>query len=423
MRIAVWHNLPSGGGKRALHDHVRGLVDRGHTLESWCPSSADQAFLPLRELITEHVVPFSWEPMKARNSLNRGISLYRDVVNHLAAIDRHCQQCAVEINRGGFDLLLAHACMFFHAPFIGRYVKAPKVLYLQEPYRWLYEAAPTLPWAALPKSQSSRWSPGYLRDSLRDMLKVQGLRVQAREESINARTFDVILVNSFFSRESILRAYGVDAKVCYLGIDTEKFVYRNQPREEFVIGLGAIMPRKNIKLVIEALSRVGEPRPPLVWVGDAANADYLENLRRLAHSFGVLFEPRISVDDKELVDLLNRALVMVYAPRLEPFGFAPLEANACGLPVIAVAEGGVRETVTDKVNGIVVEHDPQAIASAVEFLLNDREYACNLGQQGRCLVEEQWSLEAAVDRLEDRLAQAACRKVSTDGFHRLHRPN
>ncbi|MHB1599044.1 MAG: hypothetical protein ACYCXY_09175 [Acidimicrobiales bacterium] len=56
MRIAVWHNLPSGGGKRALYDQIRGLLELGHYVESWCPPSADQSFLPLGDLVTEHVV-------------------------------------------------------------------------------------------------------------------------------------------------------------------------------------------------------------------------------------------------------------------------------------------------------------------------------------------------------------------------------
>jgi hypothetical protein len=57
VKIAVWHNLPSGGGKRALYDHVTGLLARGHTVESWCPPTADQDFLPLGTLVVEHVVP------------------------------------------------------------------------------------------------------------------------------------------------------------------------------------------------------------------------------------------------------------------------------------------------------------------------------------------------------------------------------
>src|SRR5438270_5425310 len=46
MKIAIWHNLPSGGAKRALHDQVVGLKARGHELEVWCPSSADPNYLP-----------------------------------------------------------------------------------------------------------------------------------------------------------------------------------------------------------------------------------------------------------------------------------------------------------------------------------------------------------------------------------------
>ena len=55
MNIAIWHNLPSGGGKRVLYDQVRGLVERGHTIEIWCPSTADQQFLPVKGLVKENI--------------------------------------------------------------------------------------------------------------------------------------------------------------------------------------------------------------------------------------------------------------------------------------------------------------------------------------------------------------------------------
>ena len=94
-------------------------------------------------------------------------------------------------------------------------------------------------------------------------------------------------------------------------------------------------------------------------------------MRALAAQSGVNFELKLRIDDSELIDLLNRARVMLYAPRLEPFGLAPLEANACGLPVIAVAEGGVRETILDGINGLLVEHDPDSMGTAIERLLVD----------------------------------------------------
>ena len=406
MRIAVWHNLPSGGGKRALYYHVRGLVARGHTVEAWCPPTADQTYLPLSELIMEHVVPFSWQPRKLRGPIGRALATYYYVVDKIKAMDRHCQQCAEEINRGEFDLLFANACMFFRVTAIGRYVRIPKVIYLQEPYRWLYEAMPKLPWVAPPSPNGLWWSPRHLKSFLKDIIRVQGLRVQAREELENAQAFDAILVNSFFSRESVLRAYGLDARVCYLGVDTAKFSSQHQQRENFIVGVGATVPEKNIGFVIKALAKVRQPRPRLVWISNVASRSCLDELKQLAQSVNVDFEPKVRVDDDELVSTLSRASMMVYAPRLEPFGFAPLEANACGLPVIAVAEGGVRETVIHEVNGLLVEHDLNEMSAAIERVLCNKDLARRLGENGRKLVLERWSLEASIDHLERRFAEA-----------------
>jgi glycosyltransferase involved in cell wall biosynthesis len=405
MKIAVWHNLPSGGGKRALYYHVRGLLERGHIVESWCPPTADQTYLPLSELITEHIVPFSWESRSLKQPIFKSIAAYYDVVEKIEAMDRHCQECAEEINRGGFDLLFANACMFFRLTSIGRYVKIPKLIYLGEPYRALYEAQPQLPWLALPPPKKLWWSPRYLRQFLTNLLILQGLRIQAREELLNAKAFDTILVNSFFSRESVLRAYGLDAKVCYLGIDTELFHNQHQQRQDFIVGLGYFSAEKNIGLVIESVAKVKEPRPSLVWVGNAGSPEYIEEMKQFAKSLNVDFNPKLRIDDTELVGILNRAMMMIYAPRLEPFGFAPLEANACGLPVIAVAEGGVRETIIDGLNGLIVENDVKELARAIDSLRRDKDYAHKLGENGRKLVTEKWSLKPSIDRLERRFKE------------------
>ncbi len=395
LRIAVWHNLPSGGGKRALYNHVKGLLERGHSIEAWCPPTADQTFLPLGDLITEHVVPLRWDQSKRRNLIARA----RAVVDLVQAMEVHCRQCAAEINRGRFDVVFANSCRFLCVPPLARFVAAPSVIYLAEPFRALYEAMPRLPWAALP------WpaSPAAL---LKDAVKVQGLRVQVREEARNAAAFDRILTNSFFSRESILRAYGLEARVCYLGVDTDLFVDQGQPRQDFVVGISAIAPEKNIEQVIEGLALLPPPRPRLVWVGHIAAPRYFAALKQMASARGVQFEPRLKVTDEELVGILNRAAMMVHTPRLEPFGLAPLEANACATPVVAVAEGGLRETIVDGVNGLLVDHS-LALPSAIERLLGDVSYARQLGQQGAALVRERWSLSAAIDRLEERLSEAA----------------
>jgi glycosyltransferase involved in cell wall biosynthesis len=103
---------------------------------------------------------------------------------------------------------------------------------------------------------------------------------------------------------------------------------------------------------------------------------------------------------------------MVYAPRLEPFGLAPLEANACGLPVVAVAEGGVRETIIDGVNGLLVQHQPQMMANAVQRLADDKNLAAQLSNNASKIVQEKWSVDSAVERLEMQLTQAATTEAS-----------
>jgi glycosyltransferase involved in cell wall biosynthesis len=405
MKIAIWHNLPSGGGKRALYDHVRGLVRRGHTVESWCPPTADQTYLPLGELITEHVRPFDWQPLAQKKLPAKLTTLRLDFLTQIDALDRHCRLCAEEINRGGFDLLFANSSLYQAVSSIGRYARLPKVIYLQEPQRELYEAMPDPLWQALPPAESYV-SASFIRDYLKDLVKVQSLRVLMREEVRNARAFDAMLVNSFYSRESILRAYGLDAKVCYLGVDADRFVELNLPRENYVVGLGAFVKLKNVEFALRSLAGIpASRRPRLVWIGNAADPLYLAAMKQLAATLKVDFEPRLKIADDELVATLNRAMLMIYCSRLEPFGFAPLEANACGVPVLAVAEGGVRETIVSGVNGLLVDSDPRRMADAVMRLMDDPEYARRLGRTARQQVVEQWSVEAAVGRLEQELLE------------------
>lgn len=409
MKIAVWHNLPSGGGKRALYDHVRGLLARGHAIESWCPPTADQSYLPLGEFLSEHVRPLDWQPLAQKKLPAKLKTLRLDFLTRIDALDRHCRLCADEINRGDFDLLFANSSLYQAVSSIGRYVRLPKVIYLQEPLRELYEAMPDPLWQALPPAQSYL-SATFWRDYLKDLIKTQSLRVLMREEVRNARAFDAMLVNSFYSRESILRAYGLDAQVCYLGVNADRFVELNLPRENYVVGLGAFVKLKNVEFALRSLAEMPESRRPrLVWIGNSADPLYLEAMKQLAVTLRVNFEPLLKIADDELVNVLNRAMLMIYCSRLEPFGFAPLEANACGVPVLAVAEGGIRETIVNGVNGLLVDSDPRRMAAAIQSLMDDPAYARRLGRTARQQVVEQWSVAASIDRLEQKLSEAVDR--------------
>lgn len=406
LNIAVWHNLPSGGGKRALYEHVKGLAQRGHHIEVWCPSTADMDYLPLSEFAQEHVIPFHWQSPPKSGRVQNIMYPYRWIETKLSAMERHCAECAKEISAKKFDVLFVNACMFFRSPPLARMLnQLPSVIYLGEPYRWLYEALPSLPWLAMPDSGENPYTPKRLKRFLRDLIQVQGYRLQAREERRNAEVFGRILVNSLYSRESILRAYGLDSTVCYLGVDGELFSPNGAVREGFVIGLGSLTPEKGPDVAIRALAAIpAKKRPELKWVGNVAFPHYLDELVKLAADLNVRFDPKVNVSDSELIDLLNRASLMLYTSQLEPFGFAPLEANACGTPVVAIAEGGVRETVFNMENGLLVhDRDPQTLGRAVLTLLDNEQLTNRLGNAGRQMVEERWTWESAIDNLEAQL--------------------
>jgi glycosyltransferase involved in cell wall biosynthesis len=231
--------------------------------------------------------------------------------------------------------------------------------------------------------------------------------VQVREEIDNARHYDRILVNSFFSRENILRAYGLESEVCYLGIDSSLFRPTGEPVENYVIGLGMVGYTKGIDRAIRAVAAIPLPdRPKLVWIGNTAFKKYPGELQQLARELKVDFEIKIMVTDNELVSTLSRAALMLYTSRLEPFGLAPLEANACGVPVVAVPEGGVRETIIHGENGLLAASaSPQDIASAILTLLKNPELASAMRAQSRNLVLSRWKLESSIDRLEAALEQ------------------
>jgi glycosyltransferase involved in cell wall biosynthesis len=239
--------------------------------------------------------------------------------------------------------------------------------------------------------------------------ELQTLRLQAKQEWLNAQACDLLLVNSYFSRESVLRAYGVDARVCYLGVDTRLFRNLDLPRERYIVGLGSFDPIKRIELAIQSVALLPEPRPRLIWIGNSGNKEYLKKLTELAASLRVELDMRLYISDPELVSLLNQAALLLCTSRLEPFGFGVLEANACGLPVVAVKEGGFRETVQHGLNGFLVDSDPRSIANAANQILEDPTLAKKMGETAQSLIKHNWTVDASIDRLETILQQVASR--------------
>jgi hypothetical protein len=148
---------------------------------------------------------------------------------------------------------------------------------------------------------------------------------------------DAFIANSNYIARRIRKVYGRDAAVIYPPVDTDSFI-PGQSKDKFYLTASRMVPYKRIDLIVQAFSEM--PERQLVIIGDGPD---MEKIRKLAG-------PNVRIlgfqDDAVLRDHLQRARAFVFAAE-EDFGILPVEAQACGTPVIAFGRGGSLETVVD----------------------------------------------------------------------------
>jgi glycosyltransferase involved in cell wall biosynthesis len=417
LRIAVWHNLPTGGGKRALHMHVKGLHARGHRLRIYSTTAAAHHYLPLAPYAeSEALLPLPPAPPLHRSLASRLIPTgFRSepAEARIAMVQQMkllCQQSAAIIERDGCDVLFANSSMDTYVSPLGSYIDRPSMIYLGEPNRAFYEALPRLPWLLpLAATKHPRNILKRAMERSRDLHQNQAYRYQATEELNWARSYDRILSNSKFSRESILRAYCLESSVCYLGIDSDDFRPSNKPKSNYVVGAGSINFTKRIDAAIMAVATIPAAiRPKFLWIGNFSDDGYRSHICQLAHEVQVDFENRILVSDQELQAAMAEAACFLYTSHLEPFGLTPLEANACGTAVVAIAEGGVRETIIPGINGwLAADNNSKELAELIMQFTTNLNHAEEVGAQAREHVIKNWSTTCAIDRIEQHLLSIA----------------
>jgi glycosyltransferase involved in cell wall biosynthesis len=150
------------------------------------------------------------------------------------------------------------------------------------------------------------------------------------------------------------------------------------PDRPRILTVGRLVERKGFQDVIRALRTV--PRATCVVVGGPpagllADDPHALRLEALARACGVAHRVELvgAIRRAEMASWYRSADVLVAAPWYEPFGLTPLEAMACGVPVIGTAVGGLIDTVVDGVTGdLVPAGDPAALGTALRQLLRDR---------------------------------------------------
>ena len=154
----------------------------------------------------------------------------------------------------------------------------------------------------------------------------------------------------------IRRYYNRTATVIYPPVDTEFFRPNGFPPGPYFLVVSALVPYKRVDLAIDACAAAGVP---LRIVGDGPERG------RLGAMAGPTVEFLGVRSDEEVRELYQGAAALLL-PGEEDFGIAPVEAQSCGRPVVALSRGGARETVRHGTSGwLVDEPTPEAFATAI----------------------------------------------------------
>lgn len=196
-----------------------------------------------------------------------------------------------------------------------------------------------------------------LNHGLKGMMAKLILHYMRMWDTRTANGVDYFIANSKFIAKRIKKVYGREAEVIYPPVDVESFEYCEE-KEDYYLTASRLVPYKKVKLVVEAFNEM--PDKKLVVIGDGPDFAKIksiakENITMMGYQpFAVLKER------------MQHAKAFVFAAE-EDFGITPVEAQACGTPVIAYGKGGALETVVENETGLFfAEQNIKSIEDAID---------------------------------------------------------
>jgi D-inositol-3-phosphate glycosyltransferase len=254
------------------------------------------------------------------------------------------------------------------------------------------------------------------------------------------REVDRLIAQCPSERDELVDDYGAPAaKVAVIPSAVNVDRFRPVPREEarrrvgldphgdelVVAYVGRMLPRKDVRNVVRAVAALRQhpgclPAPVrLLLVGgetpepDPCATPEIGELQRLAAELGIadLVHATGKRQPDVLRDYYSAGDVIVTTPWYEPFGLTPLEAMACGRPVIGSAVGGITFTIVDGETGYLIPpRDPEALADRLHQLLSRPELRARMGRAARARVEREFTWPTVAER-----TAALYRKLSAVG--------
>ncbi len=404
MRILVISNFfPPyyiGGYELGCRDIVEGLKSRGHEVAVLTSKfGLEKAYVDgnvYRWLDAE----IFW---KVKGSWHYYLKLLRKEINNQNKFKKLCKIFVPEI-----VYLWNLANISVSIPIIAADMGITSCYYVFDSWLSKWESDP---WYSLWKLRKVKPGRRLFKAGLYHFLKLLGF--------ITSGTLDlshVQFASNYLKEEALRTLKGVeDAGVIHWGIDTKYFSFKATARKpERLLYAGQIVAHKGVHTVIEAMrilvKEYGYNSLILTIAGGTTVPDYLRYIKDLVHKYDL--DKNVSFSGlvpREKMNLIYREHDILIFPSIwdEPFGITLLEAMSCGLAVVATATGGSTEILDHGFNALVFEKgDAYACARNIMLLLKEEELFEMLRRNGRRTVEERFTFEVMLNRIEQSLIRA-----------------
>jgi len=357
MKIAIFHNLPSGGAKRYLFEVVK-RIPKKHKIDLYRLSGSSK-YLNLKKY-TEN--QYTYQYYSGKNILTF-------VLKAIFLLPKIHKRIAKKINENNYDILIANHDYVTKSPYILRYVTCPKIYFCHESQREYYE--------------DTKYHAPLLKDKIVNLIRVPIRWIDV----LNIKKVDSIMCTSLFEKKELERIYKKKIIMVYPGVDFKKFKNIKLKRKNQVLSVGSLLPFKGHEKTIKSLGLIKETkRPLLVIVGDGRMSEK-RKIKSLAKKNKVKIKIKNKISEKTLLKIYNESKLYISCAHKEPFGLTILEAMACETPAVVVNGGGPSEQVVDGVTGYIVSSNEKEISKKIIMAIKNYK---KLGKKSRLHVCKKW---------------------------------
>lgn len=356
MKIAFFHNVPTGGAKRVVYEQIK-LLSFKHTIDLYTLDKKVD-FLDFTKLSCE-IFTYNFSKENKLPGVLKRITEDTKIFTRLKNLHK---QMALDIDSKYYDLVIVHPDFYTQAPFLLQFLKTKSIYFCEELLRQVYEDQFRIP-ADL---------------SLANRLYEQNIRRMKKEiDKTNAQSANIILTSSEFVKKQILEAYNRNAFVCPLGVDTSVFKPIKELKKYFLF-VGMPDMSTGVQL-LQDLSKKSFKVKKMIKIVDFSKGKIIK--------------------DDSLTKLYSQSFATLCLSTNEPFGLTALESMACQTPVIALNQGGYKETVVNERTGFLIQNSEELLKKC-KFFIERPKRQQEMGLRAQMMVENKFTWQRHIAQLE-----------------------